>query len=220
MRVLAVNGKGLIRQEIIEACGLGSGGRTPTVLDELEKSGFIKQTVPYGKVSKDAIYRLIDEFTIFYLKFMDKRKPGGKDIWTKISSTQPYAIWCGIAFEAVCLKHISQIKDGFKIKSASEESTWRFVPTKGSKENGPQIDLLIDRADKVINLCEMKFYNEPFLINKSYAKTLEQKVRVFTEKAKSAKTIFISFIITFGITENEYSDKLVQQDITIDVLFK
>jgi AAA+ ATPase superfamily predicted ATPase len=220
VRALAANGKGLTRQELITICGLSSGGRATIVLDELEKSGFIHQTIPYAKITKDAIYRLIDEFSIFYLKFMDKRKPGGKDVWAKISQESSYIIWCGIAFEAVCLKHVEQIMDGLKIRSGAEITAWRFIPTKGSREKGAQIDLIIDRKDLIINICEIKFYNKPFTIDKQYAKIIKQKIAVFTEKIKPRKTLFVTMITTYGITENEYADELVQQQLDMNVLFK
>jgi hypothetical protein len=220
VRALGASGKGLTRQELITICGLSSGGRATIVLDEMEKSGFIQQTIPYGKVSKDAIYRLIDEFSIFYLKFMDKRKPGGKDTWAKISEEPSYITWCGIAFEAVCLKHIDQIMDGLKIRKGAETSAWRFVPAKGSNEKGAQIDLIIDRRDLIINLCEMKFYNKPFTIDKKYAEVLKQKTDVFTEKIKPRKTLFLTMITTYGITDNEYADQLVQQQLDMNALFK
>jgi len=220
VRALAATGKGLTRQQIIDECGLSSGGRATILLDELEKSGFIQQTIPYDKRSNDAIYRLIDEFSIFYLKFMDKHKPGGKDEWAMISQEPTYAIWCGIAFEAVCLKHVDQIKEGLKIKVRTEQSAWRYIPPKGSKEQGAQIDLIIDRKDRIINLCEMKFYNNTFTIDKSYAKVLQQKLDVFTQRTKPDKTLFITMITTYGIKENEYAESLVQNSLTLDVLFR
>ncbi len=220
VRALAANGKGLTRQELITICGISSGGRATIVIDELEKSGFIQQTIPYGKITKDAIYRLIDEFSIFYLKFMDKRKPGGKDVWAKISEEASYTIWCGIAFEAVCLKHVEQIMDGLKIRKGAEIAAWRFVPAKGSKEKGAQIDLIIDRKDLIINICEMKFYNKAFIIDKKYAEVIKQKTAVFSEKIKPRKTLFITLITTYGITDNQYADELVQQQLDMNALFK
>ncbi len=220
VRALAAKGKGYTRQELITVCGLSSGGRATVVLEELEKSGFIQATVPYGKIAKDVIYRLIDEFSIFYLKFMDKRKRGGKDVWARISEEPSYAIWCGIAFEAVCLKHVEQIMEGLKIRKGAEIAAWRYVPAKGSKEKGAQIDLIIDRKDLIINICEMKFYNKPFVIDKKYAQAIQQKMDVFTAKMKPRKTLFVSMITTYGIADNAYADQLVQQQVNMNVLFK
>jgi len=220
VRALAETTKGLTRQEIIDSCKLSSGGRTTLMLEELEESGFIKSTIPYDKTTKEAIYRLIDEFSIFYLKFMDEGNSRGTKSWPALASGQPYVIWCGMAFEAVCLKHIQKIKLGLKIKVGTEESAWRYVPAKGNKDKGAQIDLIIDRADRIINICEMKFYTTEYVIDKSYAKNLQQKKDVFNERIKPKKTLFLTMITTFGVKENNYFDELIQQSLTMDVLFK
>ena len=220
VKALAATPKGLTRQEIIDVCGLSSGGRASLMLEELEESGFIKSVLPYDKTSRDAIYRLIDEFSIFYLKFMDKSKSSGKDTWIKVSASPAYKIWSGMAFEAVCLKHVDQIKKALGIHGIqSEESTWRFVPGKGKKEKGAQIDLLIDRKDRCINLCEMKFYTGEFSIDKSYAGELEQKLEVFAEKTKTKKTLFLTMITAYGVKDNDYSDRLIQKSLRMDALF-
>jgi len=221
VRALATTTKGLTRQEIIDSCGLSSGGRTSLMLEELEESGFIKSFPPFDKTVKNAIYRLIDEFSIFYLKFMDKSRSSGKDTWVKLSAGNSYKIWCGMAFETVCLKHIEQIKIGLGIQGVqTEESAWRFIPSKGKDEKGAQIDLLIDRKDQCINICEMKFYNVEFTIDKTYASALRQKVGVFKEKTNTKKTLFLTMITTFGIKENNYSNSMVQKSLTMDALFE
>lgn len=220
VRALARNPKGMTRQEIIDACGLSSGGRSSLMLEELEESGFIRSVLPYEKTSRDAIYRLIDEFSIFYLKFMDKTRSSGKDNWVKLSTSSTYKIWSGMAFEAVCLKHVDQIKQGLGISGIeSEDSTWRLVPGKEQKGKGAQIDLLIDRKDRCINLCEMKFYTSEFTIDKSYARELEQKLEVFSQKTKTRKTLFLTMITTYGIKSNEYSSRLIQKSLSMGVLF-
>jgi uncharacterized protein len=220
VRVLANTSKGMTRQEIIDACGLSSGGRTSLMLEELEESGFIKSVLSYDKVNRDSIYRLIDEFSLFYLRFMDKSKSAGKDAWVKVSGSPTYKIWSGMAFEAVCLKHVDQIKKGLGIQGIeSADSGWRFVPGKGQKEKGAQIDLLIHRKDRCINLCELKFYTGEFTIDKSYATELEQKLEVFANKTKTKKTLFLTMITTYGIKENDHSARLVQKSLKMDVLF-
>jgi len=220
VKALAVMPKGMTRKEIIAICGLSSGGRTTLMLEELEESGFIRSVLPYDKTSRDSIYRLIDEFSIFYLKFMDKSRSLGKDIWSKVGAGPVYKIWGGMAFEAMCLKHVEQIKKGLGIQGIeSEESAWRYVPAKGQKEKGAQIDLLIDRKDRCINVCEMKFYTGEFSIDKAYAGELDQKLEVFAAKTKTKKTLFLTMISSYGLKENEYSNRLVQKSLTMDVLF-
>ena len=220
IRALATMPKGMTRQEIIDACGLSSGGRTSLMLEELEESGFIKSTLPYDKITRDAVYRLTDEFSIFYLRFMDKPRSSGKDTWAKISTSPSYKIWSGMAFEAVCLKHVEQIKKGLGIQGIeSEESGWRYVPSKGESEGGAQIDLLIDRKDRCINICEIKYYTGEFSIDKPYAGELQQKLDVFAQKTKTRKTLFLTMITSYGIKENNYSASLIQKSLTMDVLF-
>ena len=220
VRALAATSKGLTRQEIIDVCSISSGGRTSLMLEELEESGFVKSSLSYDKTIRDAVYRLTDEFSIFYLRFMDKPLSSGKDTWAKISGSPAYKVWSGMAFEAVCLKHIEQIKKSLGIQGIeSEESGWRYVPSKGGTENGAQIDLLIDRKDRCINICEMKYYTAPFSIDKAYASELQQKLDVFAKKTKTRKTLFLTMITSYGIKENNYSVSLVQKSLTMDVLF-
>lgn len=221
IRALAAAPKGLTRQEIIDVCGFSSGGRTTLMLEELEESGFIRPAIPYGKNRKDAIYRLIDEFSIFYLKFMEKLRLPGKDAWVKLSAGPVYKIWCGMAFEAVCLKHLDQLKAGLAIQGIeTEESAWRYIPAKGLHEAGAQIDLLIDRKDRCINICEMKFSTDEFTIDKAYAAELEQKIEVFRKKTRTRKTLFLTMITTYGVKENMYTASLMQRSLTMDVLFR
>ncbi len=218
VRALAATPKGLTRQEIIRECGLTSGGRTTLMLDELEQSGFIKSNKPYDKETKEAIYRLIDEFSLFYLKFMDKAD--ATTDWARLSEGASYKIWSGMAFEAVCLKHVDQIKNGLGLKGKStKEASWRYIPSKGAKEDGAQIDLLIDRDDHSINICEIKFYTGELTISKSYAGELQQKLDVFQEKVKPKKTLFLTLITTYGVKDNSHSESLVKKSLTMDVLF-
>jgi len=217
VRALAKTPKGMTRQEIIDSCGLTSGGRATTMLTELEESGFIHAAVPYQKTSKEAIFRLVDEFSLFYLRFMSGVRLTGNEIWAKISKSNAYKIWCGMSFEAICLKHVEQIKKGLGISGYSEESPWRYAGNK--EEIGAQIDLLIDRDDRVITICEMKFYSEEFSIDKAYAAELQRKIQVFQDQTKTKKTIFLSFITTYGLKKNNYANRLVDKDLTIDCLF-
>lgn len=218
VRALAAAPKGLTRVEIIEQCGFSSGGRTTMMLDELEESGFIRSSKNYDKETKDGIYRLIDEFSLFYLKFMDKAEDTTN--WARISEGPSYKIWSGMAFESVCLKHIDRIKNGLGIaEKQTMQTIWRYVPSKGVKEDGAQIDLVIDRDDHCINICEMKFYIGEFTINRSYAGDLQQKIDVFREKTRTKKTLFLTLITTYGVKDNSYAADLVKKNLTMDVLF-
>jgi len=218
VRALAMAPKGLTRGEIIQRCGFSSGGRTTTTLDELEQSGFIQASRTFDKETKDTIYRLIDEFSLFYLKFMDKADRTTN--WARISEGPSYKIWSGMAFESVCLKHIDQIKAGLGImEKQTRETSWRFVPPKGAKEDGAQIDLVIDREDHSINICEMKFYTGELIVSKAYAKDLQQKLDVFRKITHTKKTLFLTLITTYGLKENAHVDRLIKKSLTMDSLF-
>ncbi|MBT1712458.1 ATP-binding protein, partial [Fulvivirgaceae bacterium PWU5] len=217
VRALAANQSGLTRSEIIDKAEFTSGGTITGLLEELIESGFVTAWQPYDKKSKDTIFKLADEFTHFYLKFIEKNRSSGQGVWQSFSSGQSWKSWSGVAFERICLKHIPQIKKELGIASIyTEESAWRFL---SKQEKGAQVDLLLDRKDFVINLCEMKYSESEFLIDKDYAEDLENKKEVFARQTKTKKSVYVTFITTFGIKENEYAKRLVQNSITKDALF-
>lgn len=218
VRLLSETSKGLTRTEIIDGSGLSSGGTVSDVLEELEESGFISSYIPFGRTAKDSVFRLSDEYSLFYLKYMHKKKATGKGTWLRISENSSWTSWSGYAFEAICLKHIEQIKLSLGIASVYvEESIWRYVPGKGKP--GAQIDLLLDRGDRCINICEMKFSTGIFTVNNKYADELEQKRDVFVGATKTKKTMFLTMVTTYGTAKNAYYKKLVQNEITMEDLF-
>lgn len=219
IKSLAKKATGLTRNEIIEACALSTGGTTTQLLEELEESGFITRYIPFEKDTRDIIYKLFDEYTLFYLKFIESSKAKGKDAWTLLSTGASFNSWAGFAFESICQKHIDQIKKALGIESVyTEISGWRYSPKRG--EQGAQIDLLIDRRDLCINICEMKFSTSEFVIDKRYAAELTSKLRVFQENTKTKKTLFLTMITTWGVKRNTYYTSLVQNEVTVDALFK
>lgn len=219
IRLLYSIGKGMTRNEIINSSNLSSGGTTTKVLNELEESGFIASYIPFDKTSKEVVYRLTDEYSLFYLKFAERSRATGTGTWLRLSEGNSFKSWSGYAFEAICLKHLPQIKRALQIETIyTEESVWRHVPGKGQR--GAQIDLLLDRRDRCINICEMKFTTDEFTINKKYSEELVQKQKVFADKTKTKKTIFLTIITTYGVTKNSYYKNLVQSEVTMDALFE
>lgn len=219
VRVLAKKAKGMSRSEVIQACGLSTGGTTTRLFEELEQSGFITQYIPFEKTSRDAIYKLTDEYSLFYLKFIDHARATGSGTWHTLAEGQSYNSWTGYAFEAVCQKHLPQIKKGLGISGVyTEASGWRYVPKKGEK--GAQVDLLLDRADHCINLCEMKFSAEEFTIDKKYAGELDSKISVFKAQTKTKKTIFPTMVTTYGTKKNMYYTGRIISEVTMEDLFK
>jgi len=217
VKALADKPSGLTRNEIIAACNLKSGGTTSILLEELVESGFITPYLPLHKNANKSIYKLSDEYSLFYLKFIEHSRSTGAGTWLKKSSTSSWKSWSGYAFEGICMKHLSNIKQALGIAGVfTETSAWRDAPKTG---NGTQIDLLLDRQDNVISVCEMKFSNTEFAIDKTYAAELQYKLDAFRRESKTKKTLFLAMVTTHGIKSNMYATGLVQNEVTMDDLF-
>jgi hypothetical protein len=218
IRALAQKSMGLTRNEIIESCRITSGGRASIMLNELEESGFITPFIPFNKTKKEFIYRLTDEYSGFYLRFIEHGKFHGTGSWITLSREPSMKSWSGYAFESICLKHIRQIKKALEIGAVyTEISAWRTKPVSGDK--GAQIDLLIDRQDRCINVCEIKYSSGEFTIDKKYQEELSNKLNVFRTQTKTNKTLFLTMITTFGVKENVYKTQIVQNELTMNELF-
>lgn len=209
--------QGLSRQEIIQKTRYSSGGTLTKILDELEESGFIDLFIPYQKNKTKALYKLVDNFTIFYLKFMKDRPVRSTAKWTNIVKTQSWISWSGLAFERLCFAHIDQIKKALKLEAIeSVVAVWQPTPDKNI-----QIDLLIDRADRIVNLGEIKFAKGEFTIDKAYANTLRRKIETLsTQILQHKKPVFLTMITTFGITQNQYATELIQSEVLLEDLFE
>jgi AAA+ ATPase superfamily predicted ATPase len=215
----ALNDKksGLTRNEIIQKTNLPSGGTLTVTLNELEESGFIKSQVPYQHKKAKKLYKLVDNFTIFYLKFMQSHHSKMGRNWSNITKSQSWISWSGLAFERLCYSHLSQIKRALKLEAIEcIIAPWK----KSDKHEGVQIDMLIDRADRVVNVCEIKFSKADFIIDKAYAKNLRNKTYHFsTLPTNQRKNIFLTMITTFGVFDNEYAKELVQSEVCLEDLF-
>ena len=219
IRTLAQKWKGLTRQEIIAATHLTDGGSLTNCLEELEYSGFITVYPAFGKKSKDFLFRLTDEYSLFYLQFMQKSKQTHRNTWQQFSQTQEFKTWSGYAFENLCLKHSEQIKKALGISGIYTETSSFYY--KGSDtQSGTQIDLIMDRKDSVIDLFELKFYNELFTVSKKYAAELREKIAMFKAISKTQKQVFIHILSVFGLKPNENSLSVVNSGLSIDILFE
>ncbi len=222
VEVLRQHRSGMNRNLILSASKIPSGGTATQILEELEESGFIVSWIPFGKKSNDAIYRISDEFTIFYfdwIKPLGKREPG-EGYWMSRQNDHHRLAWAGYAFEGICMKHIQPIKNALGIGMVETfHGPWRYSAPMSASTDGAQIDLLIDRKDATINICEVKFSETEFTIDREYSKKLRQKIEVFKNVTKTRKNIFITMITTFGIAENTYSSDIVSNSLTIECLF-
>ncbi len=215
VRLLGTKREGFSRVEISDNSKVPYGGGLSDALSALESSGFIASYIPYGGSSRSLKYKLVDPFCLFYLNFMDKKKTNNTRFWQDNLLSPSLNAWRGLAFENLCFKHIAQIKTALGISGVqSEVSPWRG----NSEGEGAQIDMVIDRADRVINLCEMKYSSDDFRIDKSYDKDLRRKIDVFASDTKTRKTLHLTMVTPYGLAENEYSGR-VQNVITMDNLF-
>lgn len=218
IRALSQKWKGLDRAEIIEKAKLDSGGGTTTLLEELEESGFITAYFPFGKKKRDKIYRLTDPFSLFYLHFMENTTPE-EGVWLQMSESQKFKSWTGYAFENICLCHVPQIKKAMGI-SGIFSSVSSFYKKATADTEGAQIDLVFDRKDRVVNLFEMKCYDTVFIPTADFAEGLRTKKSVFKTKTDTKKQISWVVLSSFGIKHNQHSLGLVDNVLTMDVLFE
>jgi hypothetical protein len=219
VRVLGAKPRGLARNELIDAAGLTSGGGASRILDELEESGFILRTPQLGRPVKDAVIRLIDEYSLFYLKWIERHRRGADNVWINKRGATAWRAWSGYAFEGICIKHLASLKRALGIEAVeTTESAWHHRPIDRA-DRGAQVDLVIDRRDASLNLCEMKFSDGEFAIDKSYAGELRHKRDTFRRVTGSRKTLLVTMITTHGLRDNHYARELVDKSLTMDALF-
>lgn len=218
IRKLAEKRCGLTRSQLSSLSGISPGGGLTKVLEELEASSFIASIHPLHKHKKDTLYRLADEYSLFYLKYIEKQKLGAKDIWHKLAQSQSYISWCGYSFENICIKHTEAIQTALGIGGVYAETS-SYLHKKEDENAGFQIDMLIDRADNAINICEIKYYADDLTITESMARTLRKRRETFRQISKTKKQLLNIVITTYGVNENEYSRDQVDHIITAKDLF-
>lgn len=202
--------EGLTRSEIAEQTNL-QGSQLTKMLDNLCKCDFVLPYAHYGKNIKNTIYRLSDFYTLFYLKFIENNFSKDENKWSHLVHSPQVAVWQGLTFELVCLMHLPQIKASLGISGVLTNATsWRG--------EGTQIDLLIDRDDRIVNLCEMKFSQTPYVITAEYADKLRLRTAIFSEVTHCKKGLAHTFVTTYGVLPNKHSG-IVQTEVTMDDLF-
>lgn len=225
---IATKGKGLTRQELIEKTSLSDNGKFSQMLEELESCGFIRSYVPFvsetarkrrtgvaGNKNSDTLYQLIDPFTLFRFQVMRRADSNDANYWSNNQNSHVFSTWSGLAFEMLCLNHVEQIKVALGISGITTNVFSWFG--KGDNRSA-QIDMLIDRADNAINLCEMKFYSKAYPMSVKDEEDIERKVSTFLEATKTDKTIIVTMITDKGLERNEHSE-CIQKVVTLDQLF-
>jgi len=205
VRALSQKRSGLSRNELLVAARLSSGGGLTTILENLEQGGFVSATIPFGRTSRDKLYRLTDEFCLFHLKWLERQPIRS---WHHVRKTPRWQAWAGLAFEGVCLEHPRAIERALGISGIrTNVSAW------SRKE--AQIDMLIERADDVVSIIEIKFSDEPFVISKKYAEELCRKIATFRAQTKLRQAVQLAFVTPYGVAENQYALELSSLGTTI-----
>ncbi len=219
VRVLAACKAGLTQKELLDAARISSGGNGKRYLEELEQSGFVRKFTSYGKQKRDSQYQLVDCFTLFHLKFLDGESNPDEHYWQHSVNSPTVNAWRGLAFERICFWHVRQIKKALGVSGVlTQVYCWRHVAD-DIHPVGAQIDMLIERADRVINVCEMKFTTRPFSIDKVYLERLKMKLGVFEQVTKTRSAIHLTFVTAAGLLQNKYAG-IVQSEVTLGDFFR
>jgi AAA+ ATPase superfamily predicted ATPase len=217
MKALSQKRGGMMRSEIIASTGI-SGGGLSKILDNLERCDFITIYSRYKSSVRNSLYRICDPYTLFYFKFVHSRNRKDVHFWSNNLTSPSVVAWQGFSFETICIEHLDQIKRKLGISGIGTNScTWRKVGTKD--EQGTQIDLLIERADRVINICEMKFSDSAYSITKDYENKLRTKLSVFREETRTTKSVLLTMVTTYGITMGIHSG-IVTNEVCMNDLFE
>ncbi len=217
VQLLGTRHSGFTRQEILTKTGLDDGGAVTKLLKALEVSDFIKSYIPFGKGKRDLHYKLTDPFCLFHLKFLQGQNEIDPDFWMHNVASQSVSAWRGIAFEELCFSHIGQIKKALDILGVSSKQSAFVVKGDGETE-GMQIDLLIDRKDNVLNLCEMKFVGDEFEVDNDYEKKLRHRLQWMLDHINRKQSLQMTLVTTFGLKYG-YHSGVFQQVVTLDHLF-
>lgn len=221
---LATKGKGLTRQDIIDTLKIADNGKISLMLEELESCGFIRTYEPFtakngkrstGRKSTNTLYQLVDPFTLFYFQVMTKADARDATYWSNNQNSHVYSTWSGLSFEMLCLNHAEQIKMALGISGITANI---FAWQGKEKKQTAQIDMLIDRADRTINICEMKFWNHPYSMTADDEADIERKVALFTEATGTDKNLIVTMITAKGLERNEHSE-CIQREIELEELF-
>ncbi len=221
IELIAQKRQGIERAELQKKVKLSAGGGTLSHrLNDLMQAGFIKEYKPWGR-HRGEFLMVIDEFCFFYLDWVAEyhKDERIKDFWLHATQRPAYYAWAGYAFETICLKHIDEVLKGLNIHTALKYDPWRYIP-QSHEEDGAQIDLVIDRSDDAITLCEIKYTNDQFVIDKHYAKVLNQKIEVFRENFPTKKQLFLAMISAHGVKPTMYSEETLTGMATLEDLFR
>lgn len=217
IRLLADYREGLKREDIAKLLNMSSGGTLSKLLEALVVSDFVTRYQYFGKSKREVYYKLTDFYSLFYIRFVEKGRRMNVDYWQNNQLTPSVTAWRGLAFEDVCMVHVQQIRQALGILGVqSEASPWHYVSV--VKKMGAQIDLLINRSDRIVDICEMKFCVNTYRMDKKADESIRNKIQVVMDTVRGRKAIHPVIVTTYGLAKNEYSSR-IQRVITMDDLF-
>ncbi|HQS93152.1 MAG TPA: ATP-binding protein [Alphaproteobacteria bacterium] len=225
VKIIAQKHYGISFSELSKKVGKHAGGRFKDRLYELEAAGFIQRFLPFGRKKRDHYYQVIDEYSLFYLKWIadlvqGKELPKGADYWARILKTPQWYPWAGYSFETICYKHVDKIITALGLNGIGcFVSHWSYKGDPKQKEDGAQIDLILDRDDNAISLCEIKYTTHPFVIDKTYARNLLHKIDAFEKNLNQPKQLFLTLISASGLKKNAWSEDLIHHTVELKDLF-
>ena len=218
IEALATKRIGMSQTDLQTALARSSSGKLTEVLLTLEQSGFIRPYLPFGSKKKGTVYQLIDSFSLFHYRFLTGAAKGDTAFWTATADSPQRAAWLGLSFELLCLQHIDQIKRKLGISGLHcSVCSWRHQADE-TYPKGAQIDLLIDRADNVVNICEMKYARGPYVLDRQTRDSLDNKIAALRTVTKTSKSIHLTLVTANGLARTEHA-QAVQSDITLEDLF-
>ena len=219
IKAMSGAGTGLSRDALLKRMKIKDGGTFTKCLDDLEYSGFVRRYNSFGKKKKESLFQVVDNFVNFHMKYLEGKPIRDENLWVKISSSQQQAAWRGNAFERVCFHHVWQIKNALGVSGVETSlCSWRHVADEVHTQ-GAQIDMLIDRADGVIDICEMKYVNDDYEPSEKSDKEIRRRMSVFADVAETRKAICAVLVTPYGLSKNLYSGRY-SNVITFNELFK
>lgn len=222
IRILGTKRQGMERGDLLKLAKFSSeGGTFNHRLKELEASGFIIRYTPFGHKKRNTHLQIVDEYSLFYMAWIEPalgtilRIGQANGYWIEQSQTPSWKSWAGYAFESLCFKHLEQIRQALGINASAAIGNWRYRPEKGSDGDGAQVDLLFDRNDGVITLCEMKYTTAPYKLTKPEAHALLRKIDIFKKQTRTTKQITIALVTSQKIQDTAYAEDVLSGSVTL-----
>ena len=201
--------RGMTRDDIVSATKLTNGGGLTRKLEELEQCGFIRRYTSLG--DKKFLYQLVDFYTLFYYSFIKGGKEYDEETWMHLQGHPRHAVWLGLGFERLCFAHVAELKRALGISGIGTR-------TYALNADGAQVDMVIERADRFVNLCEMKYSGTEYAISKAEWGKIERRAAVVREKL-GGRSVLVTMVTAHGVSENDYSRNGVQKEVRLEELF-